>query len=482
MILNIMMSVFVTFCTPVRCDLTAQRAYSLSAHTIKLFESVESTVEITWFYSTDVDRYIPTVIYVRDLLKEYAHQLSKQCAVAMKDINLLSQSLRKELGFVARRVTYTRNTASIAYDAYSAILVEYRGMARAVPFVSDTKRLEYDIARLIIQMQQEMSADMMSRGIYVLAPPESLSTTYAHVLPRLQSEGLLPEILSISLPQLDTRIPLLILGSGYVDEHAVTLLDAFLQKGGNALCFVSGNSVQLNDQWTVEEKRHDFLINLLSTYGITINSDLILDEQSFAVSLPSVYETQYDRVSYPFWPVVTLKPYTHGVPVMVQAGIQFLRLFWPSSIRVSFPARVFESTSNHSLCMTAPFNIDPSVDHLKDLAKGKMPAPQAFVAFRDYPGKLMVVSDEYMVSAIVEHTHNGENLDFMINCIQWLCGNDGLLMLKSKNPAWLPLKSFRDEQKFARIVHRARYLNIVAIPVLIGMLFVVMQILYRRKR
>ncbi|UZV96184.1 hypothetical protein OSA64_04925, partial [Treponema pallidum] len=61
-------------------------------------------------------------------------------------------------------------------------------------------------------------------------------------------------------------------------------------------------------------------------------------------------------------------------------------------------------------------------------------------------------------------------------------GNDGLLMLKSKNPAWLPLKSFRDEQKFARIVHRARYLNIVAIPVLIGMLFVVMQILYRRKR
>lgn len=69
MILNIMMSVFVTFCTPVRCDLTAQRAYSLSAHTIKLFESVESTVEITWFYSTDVDRYIPTVIYLRDLLK-----------------------------------------------------------------------------------------------------------------------------------------------------------------------------------------------------------------------------------------------------------------------------------------------------------------------------------------------------------------------------------------------------------------------------
>ena len=53
--------------------------------------------------------------------------------------------------------------------------------------------------------------------------------------------------------------------------------------------------------------------------------------------------------------------------------------------------------------------------------------------YAENTGKLLVISDQYAFSRMIEYTQNARNLDFLLTGLLWLSGNDDLLVLKNRS-------------------------------------------------
>ena len=71
-----------------------------------------------------------------------------------------------------------------------------------------------------------------------------------------------------------------------------------------------------------------------------------------------------------------------------------------------------------------------------------------------------------MISNAIEYTDSSSNLEFAVNCVQWLSNKDNLLELKNKKHV-LPVFRFYNEEDVYSIVRQARIFCFAVVPFLI---------------
>ncbi len=54
-----------------RCDITEKKIYTLSTYTKELLKSIDSTLQISWFRSSNISSFASETQYLYDLLKEF---------------------------------------------------------------------------------------------------------------------------------------------------------------------------------------------------------------------------------------------------------------------------------------------------------------------------------------------------------------------------------------------------------------------------
>ena len=79
---------------------------------------------------------------------------------------------------------------------------------------------------------------------------------------------------------------------------------------------------------------------------------------------------------------------------------------------------------------------------------------------------MVVISDENLVREAIEYTDSSSNLEFAVNCVQWVSNKDNLLNLKNKKHILTPFRFYNDETLYS-IVMRARIICFVVLPILI---------------
>lgn len=481
-----------------RLDMTQQHTYSLSAYTRSLLNSLEGTVTITWFRSYNIDGYLPSLQYVEDILAEYERTADGRCLVIYKDTDKLSPSQLNQLGIVARQVERNSNNTQVLQNLYSGLLCEYRGESRVIPFLSDIYTLEADIARFITEMNQDAQGRPLDRSIYVALPEggteNGVAGEYKYVLPWLEYAGFIPITLTTPYPELHPEIPLLVIGSSYFDDDMLTAVDAFVNRHGSAAFFVSANTVAIGGNWEATPKKADGLLELLARAGFAVQTNLVMDQMNFRITVPAVNSTQYEHINYPFW-VQVFRQEEEAAPPLLPAGKSVL-FFWPSELvctaaRGKTPAPLLAS-SNRAALQQPPYNTDPHGTQLADAANGEHAAyPLVALSERGVNAasgisgadnaRLLVVADEYCVSSAVEYTHSDANLDFMVNAAYWIARQDALLQLKNKQPAVLPFRFIESDTAFNRIIAVVRILNLVLVPLLIIAAGAALYIIRRRK-
>ena len=77
-------------------------------------------------------------------------------------------------------------------------------------------------------------------------------------------------------------------------------------------------------------------------------------------------------------------------------------------------------------------------------------------------GRLVVVPDEYFPSAMIEYTASDSNLDFLVNCAEWIAGRDELLTLKKVHPD--SATSITDDEAFLSALTVIRAINLLLVP------------------
>ncbi len=481
---------------PVQCDLSPGKLYTVSPFSEETLSSLESEVAVTWYRSRDLERMTPAIGYIDSFLEAYRAASHGRLSYTVRDPSLQDSAATIErLGIVPRQTSVRGKDGTSIKTLYSGLVIEYQGDYRAIPFLLDAKSLEYDLTRIVLDLARPRTAETDAfREIQVIVGNFSLKADYRYLDAWLSYAGFNPRRLSYPLETLDPRKKLLVLGSSNLDDMTVDAIRSFLEKGGSGLFFVSGNEIGATGDWKARPKIADPLISLLASRGIAPENGIVMDVLGFTVTLPSLDNSRYAEIEYPFWVTVPRAGFASGHPIF--SGIERLQFFWPSpiaTVRASPRIEALSRATSRARIMVEPFDTNP-FGNQKELLSGEragngtVSAPAlTLVAASSEAGRVVVIGDEWFPSTVLDYTGNEDNLDFAVNCVEWMSGEERLLALKRRSgPDDLTAESAPESGVGARkarsALQRARALNLVAIPALLVSFIAIVTVTKRRKR
>ena len=437
-----------------RYDITEKKIYTLSTYTKELLKSIDSTLQISWFRSSDISSFAGETQYLYDLLKEFEFL---ECAVKLYNTDDIEEKKLYDLGLSPQSIQATTMHRNTTQNIYSGIVIQLRGLTRVIPFIASISNLEYDIVNFILQLDDEYKK--VPNRVAILSDGND-----EYIKRWLTYAGFSVDKLSLPLKEeLRLDVPLVVIGSKQIDKEVASYIDVFLKKKGRAVFFVSGNIIDIKGNWTAKKKANDALIEMLATHGLEIGSDLVLDIANYPIKMTSEDGSNTQTINYPFWP--TLLQENIDLKNILSSGVVSLQTFWPSSIIANEKWKELITTTKEGIILEKDYNTDPFAN-LFSLFSVLEKNKRCVVAYRENPSRMVVISDENMISNAIEYTDSSSNLEFAVNCVQWLSNKDNLLELKNKKHV-LPVFRFYNEEDVYSIVRRARIFCFAVVPFLI---------------
>jgi hypothetical protein len=149
-------------------------------------------------------------------------------------------------------------------------------------------------------------------------------------------------------------------GDPDIPDAELYVIDQFLMRGGRAAFLLDAAAIPVTG--TQANLSESNVFGFLSTYGITVNPDLVLDNACADGSLWGIVNTSS---AYPYWPVVRGTGIAGGHPAV--SGLTTVPMAWTSSITmrraVSGTARmsVLLRSSTDSWTVSAFADLDPGL-------------------------------------------------------------------------------------------------------------------------
>jgi len=421
-----------------RFDLSDNASYTLSPYSRSIISGLDSGMSVTWYRSSTLQQYTPAVRYIADFLEEY--RLASDGAFSYRTLDPEAANNTETvaaLGIPSRQIEVEERGIPTVRELWSGLLVEYRGEHRVIPFLLDTSTLEYDLTRLVLELRDATETGRNTSAlqiIYGTGNPDAGTADYRYVGPWLSYAGFSGEVLDIPVRSLDPAKGLLVIGSSGIEAVTASAVDTFLAAGGNAAFFLSGNTVNIAGDWKAVPKTGDLLLDVLEKRGMTIGRPLVMDISNFRITMPALDNSRNEYINYPFWITALRSGMKSGHPLM--AGVRELQFFWPSEIstRAESGAERLVETSPAAVLMDEPYDTDPFGAQLSLFGTGSAGSARQLVAAVNEPGRIVLVADEYLPGTMIEYTGSDANLDFLVNCAEWISGKDRLLELKNRKP------------------------------------------------
>lgn len=463
-----------------RYDATKQKLYTLSPYTITLLQSLDSTAEITWFKSSDIELFFPEIQYLSDMLYEYELASKKNCITSQKNTKEISEDILRKLGITPKKLETQNSNGTSSKNLYSAIMLEFKGLTKILPFVTSVSNIEYELAKFILEIKYEKDGNPFNGKLYFFSQAPDEDNVYLKSW--LEYSGFIIEELKLPFTELDVRIPLFVSGS-FIDADSVAAIDVFLRKKGSAVFFVSGNNIDIKGKWTAEPKTKNALIGVLADNGFAIQTDLVLDLANFKLTMTALDGSGYESINYPFW--VTLLRENADKESPLFSGVTSLQTFWASSIKINHEknknVKVLAQTTKAGILMQPPYSTDPFGNALQLFASEEKEKRTVIAGADNGVSRILVISDENFTGKAIEYTASSSNLDFAVNAAEWICFKDNLLSLKDKKHEILPFKNFENTDEFYFVVQRARIICFIILPILILSASVYILFYFRRQ-
>lgn len=416
-------------------DATANKRYSLSEQTAKIVKGLKEDANITYFDQST--RFGPA----KDALQLYA-SLSPKVHVEYVDADKKPQLAReagiKNYGTTIVQIGAKKEEAKSTSeeDITAAFIRAMKSGARTVCYVAgsgehqfdDTERSGYSRLRDLL-----VKEEYNSKPISLLQKAEVPSDC---------------TVVVVAGPTADYQQP------------AVDALKKYVEEGGRAL-FLLGPPLKMG---RLEVADNDALAGLLQSWGVTLNKDLILDQNpigQLAGFGPQVaLVTSYDRHAI----VNDLKGSATGFP--------FVRSMEVKNSNKTTVEKLFESSE--SSLATTKLN-SPEVD-TSDPKNKK--GPLTIAAAGSYqtgkenaPGRFVVIgSADWAANSFLPF--NG-NRDLALNTINWLASDEDLISIRPKD---------RDDRRVVMTTRQLNWVGITSLGILpLGIVIAGVTVWWRRR-
>jgi ABC-2 type transport system permease protein len=458
-----------------KLDLTADKLYSLSPATRTIIRNLNDIVTVKFYASSK--------------LPSYAELKSRDIKDMLGDIksesggNIKLQTIDPEKSEDSRFETQIAGIQPVNFNVmkqdeyqvkqgYLGMTINYANKKEVIPFVKDTDGLEYKIVSLI----KKVTSSSQKKVAFLTGHQErNSSSDYAAFKSELSKQYKVEDFtIKPELKEISQDYKVIIIGGPqkWIREDEQKLLDKYMEKGGSVFFLMDGVSIDPQTS-NVQRNMNGTMKTLLKYTGATVGSGLLYDLKSNESVPFSGGQVSY-ILPYPFW------VRAQSVSKEAMAGdVDSIVMPWASPIKLDkkktkgMTVKPLFATSRAAGKQDDNYNINAS-NNPAFKRTGLKSYVVATSIVRPGGGRLIIVGDsDFLLDNYLGNYP--ENMSFGLNAVDWLAQDPALISIRSKNTSPRRLLFSSDGAKA-----RAKYFNMVGLPILVA-IFGVAKLLKRRR-
>jgi len=451
-----------------RLDFTADKRYTLSEATRNILGSLKKPVTVTAYFSEELPQQFSQLRRdFREELIEYSNRSKGKVVFEFVNPNKDEATEQKTMqeGINPVLINVREKDQVKQQKAYLGAVVHYGDKKEVIPLIQDGAAMEYSLSTSIKKLTAENKPKVGILQGHGEVPLNALAQV-------LQSLMILYEVEPVNLDEVSVNVAnyktLVIIGprDSFPPAH-LAKLDEFLATGKN-IC-IAMNRVDGNLQTSTGTEIRTGLERWLEAKGVKVNPNFIVDQNcgSVMVNQQQGYMTFQSNMRFPYLPVIT-----KFAPHPVTKGLTSVMLQFASSIdftatgsSVSFTP--LASTSEMSGTENPPitFNITRNWQQ-QDFPRSALTVC-AVVSGKlagNMTSRMIIISDgDFPVNGEGQQARQiaPDNLNLMVNSVDWLSDDTGLIDLRTKEVTSRPIDQMDDGKKAM-----LKYLNFL-LPILL---------------
>ena len=433
-----------------RIDTTEDQTYTLGKATKDILKNLEEPITVTAYFTEGLPpQYGKTLTDFKDLLKEYSTRSKGMVNFEFKNPNENPESEQEaaQNGISPLLINAREKDEVIQKRAFMGAVLKSGESQEIIPFVQPGGAMEYELTTSI-------------KKLSVLDKP-TIGLVQGNGEPGLQDIGPMYQALSILYEienvNLTEEIPsrhktvLFLNPQDSLSSSSLNRLDQYLNNGGN-IC-LAFNSVEGNFQTVQGEAKNTGLQEWLTTKGIDIPNSFILDASCGAISVQQQqgFFNMTSQVQFPYIPLIKKfdeHPITKGVEQVTFPFASPIN-YTPSDPTLSFTPLV--TSSERSAIQTLPVYFDVQRKwNNNDFPLG--PQTIAGILEGDFgatgtSSKMVIFSDGDFAQQGGSGNSNADNYNLIVNSVDWLSDDTGLIDLRTKGVSSRPIDDLEDGRK-----------------------------------
>ncbi|MDH4221906.1 MAG: Gldg family protein [candidate division Zixibacteria bacterium] len=480
-----------------RLDLSGGRVFSLSKTSKDIVRNLDDKVIVKMYFSEDLPQpYNTNFRYIKDKLEEYKAYAKGNLKLELIDPIKENKELEAQgYGIPPMQVNVMEQDKLEIKKVYMGLVFLYENKKAVLPVVQSLSGLEYEFSRTIKKISSSSTPVI---GFLTGHDEAALEKDLTYLNSALSKEYTTRGINLLDRQSVPADIScLLIVGPkkpfSELEKYA---LDQYVMKGGKLGIFLDKTDIDLE---AGKADRLDLnLDDLLESYGIKVNDDLVVDMQCSRITIrqQSGHMTYSNIVNYPFFPVAT----AFNRENLIVKGLENVDFSFVSSLDSNYAAKrnllfiPLVMSSANSGSQIYPYNINPFRKFDKaDFSKGNLilgavvqgrfkshykdiGIPQAGEdsVWSEIPESTLTQSPENRLVVIgdadflKDRSLSKSNLVFFMNIVDWLSQDENLIDIRSKEVTTRPLKEISEGKK--KLIKYANILGLPAVVVLFGFL------------
>ncbi|MCF8302303.1 MAG: GldG family protein [Bacteroidales bacterium] len=437
-----------------RVDLTEDQRYSLSNATENILNDLEEPVTITAYFTEDLPpQYAKVRRQFKDLLIEYDNRSRGMVVYEFINPNKEEDAEMKarQAGIQPVLINVREKDQMKQQRAYMGAVVQKGDDKEIIPFIQEGTSMEYNLSTSIKKLSVKNKPKVGLLQGHGEAPLSDMQQVN-------QELSVLYDVEEVTMN--DTAQPdftkykavAIIAPTDTFPQSHLQMLDNYLAQGGRLMLAV--NRVSGDFQTQQGQSQYTGLTDWLSQKGITIENNFVIDANAAAIgvrqNMGGMNVTR--RVQFPYIPIIN-----NFEEHAITKGLEQVLFQFTSSISftgdTSLTYKPLVKSSENSGTKTPPFRFnvqkqwtkaDFPLSHLTvgAILKGNLVgnAQSSMVVFSD--GDFPVGGQGREARQV-----NKDNVSLLVNSIDWLADDTGLIELRTKGVTARPLEQVEDNTK-----------------------------------
>lgn len=463
-------------------DFTEDHVYTLSKPSQNIAETIKDPITVTAYFSNQLP---PQLNRVKNLFKSFLEEFRSYSHGNLEykfvdpGVNTMSEQKAQQSGIQPVLLDVRQRDQVSQKKVYLGAVFQYHGKSQSLPVIRPGAGLEFEIAstvkKLIIKKKPKIGL-LQGDG-------EPTSQDLGAFMNELKQEYDVVNISGLDTTQVspDIKVLLIIHPTKELKPHALQAIDQYIMAGGKAVFAIDRISVNLQQGFAHEMDTG--IEKLLAAYDIPVKADLVFDASSSAINVrrQSGGFSFVNQVQYPYIPVIT-----HFADHPITKGLESVMMPFASTVDTSKVDSlqhvvVLAQTSTKSGTASGYFNISPFQQWKRnDFIESNLPVAALVKGIfssayaksdsvhvrlkKSVATSIVVIGNGNFIDnsgPLAQQQLPDDNINLMVNSVDWLADDTGLMALRTKGITDRPLAVLDDSTK-----NILKYLN-VFLPIII---------------